>query len=97
MQDRGSRHETYVPDCLFARCLSNVVKNGLSFFLFFFFFSSSRSLSFLAWAANVVSTWHVGVNAWEVLQGYEARSSGTIGKSSIGYCSDLSIGFYCII
>lgn len=89
----ATKRTAFLPLLFVERC----VKNGLSLFLFplsLFF----RSLSFPAWATlENVSTWRVGVNAWEVLQGYEARSSGTIGKSSIGYCSDLSIGSYCII
>lgn len=68
MQDRGSRRETYG---LFARCLSNVVLRTAYLSFFSPFFLSSAAYPSL----HGPRTWRVGVNAWEVLQGYEARSS----------------------
>lgn len=90
MQDRGSRRETYG---LFARCLSNVVLRTayLSFFSPFFFLS--QPILPCMGRERGVSVLMRG----KYCKDMRLDPRGTIGKSSIGYCSDLSIGFYCII
>lgn len=100
VQDRGSRHETYVRTYsiafLLVVCRTLLRTAYLSFFSFF----SPPPAAYLS--LHGLRTWFLrGMSV--LMRGkyckdmrLDPRERG-IGKSSIGYCSDLSIGFYCII